>query len=57
MDFPPNKLKTGSGEYCLLVLDKLSDAALQNAKFTWQKLVTITDDKIVINAINLDQLL
>ncbi|KAM7542421.1 hypothetical protein Aperf_G00000008486 [Anoplocephala perfoliata] len=29
-EFPPSKLKTGSGEYCIHVLDLLADAALRH---------------------------
>eukprot|EP00057_Strongylocentrotus_purpuratus_P013718 XP_011668192.1 PREDICTED: intraflagellar transport protein 57 homolog isoform X2 [Strongylocentrotus purpuratus] len=36
-DFPPNKLKTGHGEYCIYVLDKLADEALKKSGFKWGK--------------------
>ncbi|XP_071480984.1 intraflagellar transport protein 57 homolog [Diadema antillarum] len=36
-DFPPNKLKTGHGEYCIYVLDKLADEALKKSSFKWGK--------------------
>lgn len=35
--FPPNKLKTGAGEQCLYVLDKLADLALAVEQFSWIK--------------------
>ncbi|VDK64555.1 unnamed protein product [Onchocerca ochengi] len=35
--FPPNKLKTGAGEQCLYVLDKLADLALAAEQFSWIK--------------------
>lgn len=36
-DFPPAKLKTGSGEQVCYVIDKLADEALISKKFLWQK--------------------
>ncbi|XP_020602976.1 intraflagellar transport protein 57 homolog [Orbicella faveolata] len=36
-DFPPGKLKTGSGEQICYVIDKLADEALKTRKFAWQK--------------------
>lgn len=36
-DFPPAKLKTGSGEQVCYVIDKLADEALKGRKFAWQK--------------------
>lgn len=36
-DFPPAKLKTGSGEQVCYVIDKLADEALKAKKFAWQK--------------------
>ncbi|OZC12828.1 hypothetical protein X798_00462 [Onchocerca flexuosa] len=35
--FAPNKLKTGAGEQCLYVLDKLADLALAAEQFSWIK--------------------
>jgi estrogen-related receptor beta like 1 len=37
VDFPPNKLKQGFGEYALFVLDNLADAALKSTNFVWKK--------------------
>lgn len=36
-DFPPAKLKTGSGEQVCYVIDKLADEALKAKKFAWQR--------------------
>ena len=36
-DFPPSKLKTGSGEYVCYVLDKLATTALHSVQFSWGK--------------------
>lgn len=36
-DFPPSKLKTGSGEYVCMILDKLAESALKSTKFAWQR--------------------
>jgi len=38
-DFPPSRLKSGSGEQCLWVLDRLADEALKAKKFAWKRLV------------------
>ena len=35
-DFPPSKLKSGSGEHCIWVIDRLADAALTSKGFTWR---------------------
>ncbi|KAL3997894.1 Intra-flagellar transport protein 57 family protein [Acanthocheilonema viteae] len=35
--FAPNKLKTGAGEQCLYILDKLADLALVASQFSWIK--------------------
>lgn len=37
IDFPPGKLKSGSGEYCIDVLNKLCDAALKGTNFGWKR--------------------
>ncbi|KAF2356473.1 Intra-flagellar transport protein 57 [Trinorchestia longiramus] len=37
LDFPPSKLKAGSGEQVIYVLDCLADFALKAVGFTWQK--------------------
>lgn len=36
-DFPPNKLKTGCGEHCIWVLDRLADEALKAKNFVWKQ--------------------
>ena len=36
-DFPPSKLKTGSGEFVCYVLDKLATKALHSIEFSWAK--------------------
>lgn len=41
-DFPQGRLKTGSGEQCLWVLDRLADEALKAKSFAWKRLVTLT---------------
>jgi len=35
--FPPNKLKQGTGEYAIYVLDHLADNALKTQKFKWKR--------------------
>lgn len=37
IEFPPNKLKQGSGEHAIYVLDNLADGALKAQKFQWKK--------------------
>ena len=37
IEFPPNKLKQGSGEHAIYVLDNLADQALKTQKFQWKK--------------------
>lgn len=37
MDFPPSKLKSGSGEYVCFVLDRLAEEALRRRGFTFRK--------------------
>lgn len=44
MDFPPLKLKTGSGEACVKVLNFLCDAALQARSFRFTKPSYAGDD-------------
>jgi len=41
-DFPQGRLKTGSGEQCLWVLDRLADEALKAKSFAWKRLVVLT---------------
>lgn len=36
-DFPPSKLKTGSGEFVCYILDKLATKALHTVQFAWAK--------------------
>ncbi|ESO01572.1 hypothetical protein HELRODRAFT_192188 [Helobdella robusta] len=36
-DFPPNRLKSGCGEQCLWVIDRLADEALKFQKFSWKR--------------------
>ncbi|KAK2170119.1 hypothetical protein LSH36_4g09041 [Paralvinella palmiformis] len=38
-DFPPNKLKTGCGEHCVWVLNRLADEALKAKSFVWKKVI------------------
>ncbi|XP_039285721.1 intraflagellar transport protein 57 homolog isoform X1 [Nilaparvata lugens] len=37
VDFPPNKLKQGSGKYAIYILNALADKALSHLKFVWKK--------------------
>ncbi|KAG5842121.1 intraflagellar transport protein 57 homolog [Anguilla rostrata] len=37
VDFPPSKLKAGSGEHVCYVLDRLAEEALKKKSFTWKK--------------------
>lgn len=37
VDFPPYKLKSGSGEHACYVLDRLADEALTSKKFVWKR--------------------
>uniref|UniRef100_A0A3P8S042 Intraflagellar transport protein 57 homolog n=1 Tax=Amphiprion percula TaxID=161767 RepID=A0A3P8S042_AMPPE len=37
VDFPPSKLKTGSGEYVCFVLDRLAEEALKRRGFTFRR--------------------
>uniref|UniRef100_A0A668SIG9 Intraflagellar transport protein 57 homolog n=1 Tax=Oreochromis aureus TaxID=47969 RepID=A0A668SIG9_OREAU len=37
VDFPPSKLKSGSGEYVCFVLDRLAEEALRRRGFTFRK--------------------
>merc|ERR1719427_2360845 len=36
-DFPPNKLKSGSGPHVCMLLDKFAENALKSTKFSWGK--------------------
>uniref|UniRef100_A0A915CE95 Intraflagellar transport protein 57 homolog n=1 Tax=Parascaris univalens TaxID=6257 RepID=A0A915CE95_PARUN len=44
VDFPPSKLKSGSGEHCLYVLDQLSDLALIAETFAWNRAQPVAED-------------
>uniref|UniRef100_A0A3P9AAA4 Intraflagellar transport protein 57 homolog n=1 Tax=Esox lucius TaxID=8010 RepID=A0A3P9AAA4_ESOLU len=37
VDFPPSKLKAGSGEHVCYVLDRLAEEALKKTGFTWRR--------------------
>lgn len=37
VEFPPNKLKQGSGEHAVYVLDNLADNALKVENFKWKR--------------------
>jgi len=43
-DFPPSKLKTGSGEYVCMILDKLAENTLRSTQFAWQKPLYLEED-------------
>ncbi|CAD1476996.1 unnamed protein product, partial [Heterotrigona itama] len=44
IEFPPNKLKQGSGEHAIYVLDNLADEALKAQKFQWKKVQILPDE-------------
>ncbi|XP_076672353.1 intraflagellar transport 57 isoform X2 [Andrena cerasifolii] len=44
VEFPPNKLKQGSGEHAIYVLDNLADEALKTQKFQWKKVEIPPDE-------------
>nr|XP_031845640.1 intraflagellar transport protein 57 homolog [Nomia melanderi] len=44
IEFPPNKLKQGSGDHAIYVLDNLADAALKIQKFQWKKIEIPPDE-------------
>ncbi|KAL6259920.1 hypothetical protein P5V15_009830 [Pogonomyrmex californicus] len=44
VEFPPNKLKQGSGEHAIYVLDNLADNALKVEKFKWKR-INISPDE------------
>ena len=44
VEFPPNKLKQGSGEHAIYVLDNLADEALKAQKFQWKKVEIPPDE-------------
>ena len=44
VEFPPNKLKQGSGEHAIYVLDNLADEALKAQKFRWKKVEIPPDE-------------
>ncbi|XP_076239630.1 intraflagellar transport 57 [Calliopsis andreniformis] len=44
VEFPPNKLKQGSGEHAIYVLDNLADEALKYQKFQWKKVEIPPDE-------------
>ncbi|XP_033336955.1 intraflagellar transport 57 [Megalopta genalis] len=44
IEFPPNKLKQGSGDHAIYVLDNLADEALKMLKFQWRKVEIPPDE-------------
>ncbi|XP_076296741.1 intraflagellar transport 57 [Lasioglossum baleicum] len=44
IEFPPNKLKQGSGDHAIYVLDNLADEALKVLKFQWRKVEIPPDE-------------
>ncbi|CAK9795102.1 Intraflagellar transport protein 57 homolog [Anthophora quadrimaculata] len=44
IEFPPNKLKQGSGEHAIYVLDNLANEALKAQKFQWKKVEIPPDE-------------
>uniref|UniRef100_A0A915CPA0 Uncharacterized protein n=1 Tax=Ditylenchus dipsaci TaxID=166011 RepID=A0A915CPA0_9BILA len=47
--FASNKLKSGSGDQCLFVLDKLTEMALENANFHFSK-IEVMEEAVVENS-------
>ena len=54
LEFPPSKLKSGSGEYCIHVLDLLADAAIRHSGICYElpqlneeEVISILEDKTV----------
>lgn len=45
VEFPPNKLKQGTGEHAVYVLDNLADNAIKVQKFKWKKVEIIPDEE------------
>nr|XP_050854040.1 intraflagellar transport protein 57 homolog isoform X1 [Vespula vulgaris] len=45
VEFPPNKLKQGTGEHAIYVLDNLADNAIKVQKFKWKKAEIIPDEE------------
>ncbi|KAF6024433.1 IFT57 [Bugula neritina] len=53
VNFPPSKLKTGCGEQCIDVVNKLCDSVLVNRGFTWARPVyPEEEDDVEDNAID-----
>jgi len=44
-DFPPNKLKSGSGPHVCMLLDKFAENALKSTKFSWEKPLYESEDE------------
>lgn len=44
VEFPPNKLKQGTGEHAIYVLDNLADNALKIGNFKWKKVNILPDE-------------
>ncbi|XP_032665430.1 intraflagellar transport protein 57 homolog isoform X2 [Odontomachus brunneus] len=44
VEFPPNKLKQGTGEHAVYVLDNLADNALKIGNFKWNKVNILPDE-------------
>lgn len=44
VEFPPNKLKQGTGEHAVYVLDNLADNALKIGNFKWNKVNILSDE-------------
>jgi len=51
-DFPPSRLKSGSGEQCLWVMDRLADEALKAKSFAWKRLVVHKLRYLFVNLLN-----
>ncbi|XP_066601228.1 intraflagellar transport protein 57 homolog [Prorops nasuta] len=44
IEFPPNKLKQGTGEHAVYVLDNLADSAIKYQNFKWEKVNILPDE-------------
>lgn len=45
MDFPPSKLKSGSGEHVCIVLDQLAEEALKKTGFSFRRYSNISPNQ------------
>lgn len=57
VEFPPNKLKQGSGEHAVYVLDNLADNALKVEQFKWKRYSSFRRNFLQIKQIIILQLI